>query len=331
MAVPVRAPVVSVIMPVRNAAAFLEAAIDSILMQTERDFEFLIVDDGSDDATPALLARHAARDPRIRAITRPRQGLVAALNLLLAEARGALVARMDGDDIALPHRLARQVQALRDRPDLVLVGSAYAVIDRAGRELRRPPVAADSADIAARLRDANCIAHPTVMMWRDAVRPAGGYRAAFRHAEDYDLWLRLAEQHALGAVDEVLLHYRQHSGQVSVQDVEQRILSELGAAAAARARRAGRGDPAAGLLADRNLLRRAGMDAAAIDAAVIGRAMGAAHHALAAGDRRAARAALRLALAQRGLPARTRLHACLLLLRRPVVDRGEDVRGGFGP
>ena len=328
------APPISVILPVHNGAAFLAEAMDSILAQTETDFEFLIADDGSDDDTPELLVGYAARDPRIRVLTGPRRGLVATLNLLLAEARGSLLARMDGDDIALPQRLARQSRAMADRPELVLLGSAFAVIDAAGRELRRADVVSGGAEIAARLSEANCLAHPTVMLRRDAVLRMGGYRAAFRHAEDYDLWLRLAERHEIAALDEVLLRYRRHTGQVSVRGVEQRILSELGAAAAARARRAGRGDPADGMgegLADRGLLRRAGMADAEIDAAILGRAMGAAHDARAAGDRAALRSALGLALRQRGLRARTRLHAKWMLLRSHLVDRGEDPGGRVGP
>ncbi len=328
------APPISVIMPVRNGATFLAEAVDSILAQTEPDFEFLIADDGSDDETPELLAGYAARDPRIRVLARPRRGLVATLNLLLTEARGSLLARMDADDVALPERLARQSRAMAERQERALLGSAFAVIDQAGRELRRPGIVSDSAEIAARLVQANCLAHPSVMMRREPVLQAGGYRAAFRHAEDYDLWLRLAERHEIAALDEVLLHYREHTGQVSVRDVEQRILSELGAAAAARARRAGRGDPAENMgagLADRDLLRRAGMADGEIDAAIIGRGMGAAHDAHAAGNPAALRSALGLVLRQRGLRAHTRLHARLMLLRSHLVDRGEDPGGRLGP
>ena len=122
-------PVVSVIMPAYNAARYISAAVESILAQTFGDFELLIVDDGSTDRTPALLAHFAERDERVEVIDQEHAGYVRALNLMLDRARGELVARMDADDIAHPGRLRQQVEFLSTRPEVVCVGSAFDIID----------------------------------------------------------------------------------------------------------------------------------------------------------------------------------------------------------
>ena len=106
-------PLVSVCMPVYNATRYLAEAVESILGQTFRDFEFLITDDGSTDRSLAILKRYAAQDARIRLWSRPNAGYVVRLNEMLHQARGDLIARMDADDVALPERFARQVEFLR--------------------------------------------------------------------------------------------------------------------------------------------------------------------------------------------------------------------------
>jgi glycosyltransferase involved in cell wall biosynthesis len=313
-------PAVSVVMPVRDGAAHLEAAVASILAQDGADLELIACDDGSVDATPAILARLAAADARLRVLALPRQGIVAALNAGLATARADWVARMDADDVARPGRLRAQLGAARAHPDSAAIGGAWQVVDRALRPRRvvTPPV--DPAGIAAALLRHNCLAHPTMLLHRAKVLAAGGYRAAFRGAEDYDLWLRLAEHHPLHALPEVLIDYREHPGQSAWQALEARILAEIGARAAAAARRAGRPDPAEGAAAiDRAWLRAAGVAEDEVVATLTTRAWGAAQDALAAGDGGAARAALRLLVAQPGLRLRTRLHAAVMRARSALV------------
>ena len=155
------APPVTILLPVRDGAAFLAAAVRSIQAQTLAEFELLAVDDGSTDATQAILTGFAAEDPRVRVLRQPAMGLVAALNRGLAEARAPLVARMDADDLARPDRLARQVAALHATPAAALVGSAFQVIDADGMPRRavHPPLTA--AAVHAALDHANPIAHPT--------------------------------------------------------------------------------------------------------------------------------------------------------------------------
>jgi glycosyltransferase involved in cell wall biosynthesis len=232
-------PLVSVVMPVRNGAAHLAEAVDSILAQSLAALELIVVDDGSTDRTPAILQEAAARDPRLRVESRPAGGIVAALNEGLALARSPLIARMDADDVAEPNRLVRQVEALEANPSVALLGSAYRVIDRDGRPLRTVDLPTSAEEVRAALPRSNCIAHPTVLMRREAVLAAGGYRAAFPYCEDYDLWLRLSERADLINLPDRLLRYREHAGQSTIRDLEARVSGEVRAVGAALRRRRG--------------------------------------------------------------------------------------------
>jgi hypothetical protein len=310
------APAVTVLLPVRNGAAYLEAAIASILRQTFTNFELLVVDDGSTDATQAILAGLA--DPRVRVLRQDPLGLVPALNRGLYEARAPLIARMDADDIAHPERLAHQEALLAACPEVALVGSGWRVVapDGSTRRVVVPP--ASDAGLREALGRANAIAHPTVMFRRDAVIAAGLYRPAFLLAEDYDLWFRLSERHELACLPEVLLDYREHAGQSAWRSLEQRICSEVGAQAAHRLRLSGHpdhGDDPAPI--DHARLRTMGLTDPEIAAGLIARALGAAKDARAAGNREAMRAAIRLGLRQPGLRLRTRTHFALLPLLAP--------------
>jgi hypothetical protein len=172
-----------------------------------------------------------------------RSGVVAALNLGIRVSSGYYIARMDADDVARPHRLSRQLEELSRNPEVAVLGSNYEVIDRFGRVLRVVRMPTTSAAIRVALRSSNCIGHPTVLMRRDAVIDAGGYRQPFQHCEDYDLWLRLEEKYQLRNLDESLLLYREHRGQLTWSHLEQRIYAELAAHISARHRRAGLPDP----------------------------------------------------------------------------------------
>src|ERR1700722_2036753 len=120
----IRAPRLSVLMPVFNGGRFLAAAVESILKQSLRDFELIAIDDGSTDQSASLLSQLAGSDDRIRVIRQANAGIVTALNRALELARGEYIARMDADDAALPSRLARQAAFLDGHPDVAVVGSA---------------------------------------------------------------------------------------------------------------------------------------------------------------------------------------------------------------
>jgi glycosyltransferase involved in cell wall biosynthesis len=242
-------PAVSVLMPVRDGAAHLPESIPSVQSQTFPSFEFLIVDDGSADATPAILASFAAADPRIRVFSQPQQGIVAALNAGIAQARAPYLARLDADDVARPDRLGRQVAFMAAHPDIGLLGTWAEIIDAAGTPVGRlmPPV--DPARLARVLARTNPFVHSSVMMRTALVRRLGGYRTAFRAAEDYDLWLRMAEAGGVANLAENLVQYRWHTAGQSQRDAVRQAFSTRLAQRSAAARRRGAADPAAALTA----------------------------------------------------------------------------------
>jgi len=206
--VSVSAPTVSVVMPVLNGERFVGAAIASILAQTVRDLELIVVDNGSTDATPDLV-RAAARDPRLRSLSLPRPDLVAALNLGLAEARAPVVARMDADDVARPRRLERQLAVLARHPEVAVVSCAYRRIDEDGVVLGtvRPPTRREG--LAHLMRHYCLYLSSGATMRRDAVLGVGGFHTSYPPAEDYDLWLRLLDAgHELENLREPLVDYR---------------------------------------------------------------------------------------------------------------------------
>jgi glycosyltransferase involved in cell wall biosynthesis len=212
-------PAISVALSVYNGAAYLAPAIESVLTQTFADFEFLVLDDGSDDETRAIAEGYAARDSRIRVISRENRGLVASLNQLFGEARAPLVARFDADDLCRPERFARQIAFLQAHPDHGLVGSATLYIDASGGPAANPQIERPTTheEFLANLEDGPLVCHSAVMVRRNLVREAGGYRAAYVHAEDYDLWLRLSRVTRLHNLPECLLDYRVSPDQVSAR------------------------------------------------------------------------------------------------------------------
>ncbi len=207
-------PRVSILLPLRNEAETLPAALDSLFRQTLTDWELLAVDDGSSDHTPQILAAAAARDRRVRILTLPPSGLVAALNKGLHECRADLVARMDGDDVCHPERLERQAEHLRNHPEGLLVSCRVRHFPRP--DLRGGMLAyeawqnalLDDKEIRRDLFVESPFVHPSVMLRRTSLLAVGGYRD-WGWPEDYDLWLRLADLPGTFArLPEVLFFWR---------------------------------------------------------------------------------------------------------------------------
>ena len=201
-------PPITVLMTVYNAQRYVDVAIRSVRDQTFRDFEFVIIDDGSTDASLSIMRRHAAVDDRIRIITRGNTGIVRALNEGLEAAQGELIARMDADDQSDVRRLEMQVDQFMQNPALVALGSNAIAIDPQGRRLGYAPVPLTHEEIEhCHLCGTSSMYHPAVMMRREAVMCVGAYRDLCP-AEDYDLWLRLGEIGRLANLPEPLLIWR---------------------------------------------------------------------------------------------------------------------------
>jgi glycosyltransferase involved in cell wall biosynthesis len=241
-------PAVTVLMPVRNGERWLEPSLRSIALQTVHDFEFLIVDNGSSDRTPEILAQACASDSRFVALSEPHRGIVPALNTGLAAARAPLVARLDADDMALPNRLERQLDFMTRHPEVGLLGSWAHVIDTRGKVYghRRPLTGHD--DLVRILQVSNPFIHPAVMFRTGLVRRLGGYRAAFEVSEDYDLWLRMSEVTVLANLPEPLVFYRLHAGNLMFRKVVRQSFSVHLAQCSARLRREMGHDPVDAML-----------------------------------------------------------------------------------
>ena len=209
-------PLISVCLPVFNAETFLSEAIDSILLQTYQNFELLIMDDGSTDNSPEILDRYRKQDCRIRLFRQSNNGLVSSLNRLMQEARGPYLARMDADDVAHPHRFALQVAELEARPDLGVLGGSIVTINEKGEQTQRIDYPRGN-DILAYSRYASPVAHPAVMMRAELAGKAGGYRAYYRHCEDYDLWLRMLSITVIDNLADIVLFYRTHEKNISIK------------------------------------------------------------------------------------------------------------------
>lgn len=241
-------PAVSVVMAVRDGAAWLGEAVRSLQDQTLANLELIVVDDGSEDASPAILAQFARADPRIRCLRQEPAGLVSALNRGLSEARAPLLARLDADDRAHPRRLEAQIRHLGAHPGIGLLGTWAHTIDANGARIgsRRP--ATDPEQLRSILQRTNPFVHSSVMTRTALVRRVGGYREAFAGAEDDDLWLRLAEATRLANLPGFLVDYRLRAETRSADRMLRQAFSARLARRSAALRRATGADPADALL-----------------------------------------------------------------------------------
>jgi glycosyltransferase involved in cell wall biosynthesis len=236
-------PLVSVVMPVCNSERFLAESIDSILGQTFKDFEFVIVDFGSTDNSKSIVSKYATLDSRVKFHQVPPCTLPAARNAGCFLAQGRYIAIMDADDVALPDRLAWEVDYMEKHPHVALLGGAVEWINSMGQafETARHPTA--DRELKSELVTHCVFWHPTILMRQEAFVSVGGYRTAFVCAHDYDLELRISENHQCANLEQVVLKYRFHPSQLTFDKHSQQTLCKLAARASAAARNKGLPDP----------------------------------------------------------------------------------------
>lgn len=213
----VASPEISVVIPAYNAERYIGEAIRSILAQTMRNIEVLVVNDGSTDRTLGEIEACRREDDRVVLIDEGKLGFVEALNTAIRRSRGSYIARMDADDVALPHRLARQKAFLDERPDIILCGSWARTFGQATSKVVRYP--SDPDDLRCAVLFYSALNHPSVMIRRSLFSEEGiYYDPACAESADFGLWVRCARDHRLANVPEVLLNYRVHTAQVTQAD-----------------------------------------------------------------------------------------------------------------
>lgn len=213
-----KAPVISVILPVYNASAFVNEAIDSILAQDFTDFELIIADDGSTD--DSLQKVQAYTDKRIRVLVNSgNQGLITTLNTCMKECRGSFIARMDADDICDPRRFSAQLAAFENLPAVGIVSSLMGLIGEPGRVVKHRFL--EPREVKAALPYTNPIVHPAVMFRASMLPKRDLYNKEFLHAEDYGLWMELIRDMEFKVIPLPLVSHRSHHAQVSVTHYEQ--------------------------------------------------------------------------------------------------------------
>jgi glycosyltransferase involved in cell wall biosynthesis len=210
-------PVVSVLMPVYNAALFLQDAIESILKQSVGNLEFLIIDDGSTDNSSGILSFYTQSDSRIQLITRENKGISYTRNQLVELAKGKYIAWMDADDISLPDRLELMLNWLERNSDYVAVGCKAVFMDSEGVDICNWKTPLDHKDIDACHITGNggAIVFPSSVMLKKAVINVGGFVEELTGAEDLDLFLKLAEIGKIANIDNSLYKYRLHLKSIS--------------------------------------------------------------------------------------------------------------------
>ncbi len=207
-------PRVSILMAAYNAENFLSQALDDLLAQTWRDFELIVVNDRSTDATAAVLQSYALRDDRIVAVRNERNlGLPASLNRGIEHCRAPVIARADADDRYMPDRLERQLDYLDAHPEVGLLSCAVEKIDKDGRSLFVTRFPTKDGEIRMRELFVNCFSHPGSVFRRALVQEVGGYDEAFLTSQDADLWLRLRRRTKAANLDIPLVRYRKHPQQ----------------------------------------------------------------------------------------------------------------------
>jgi glycosyltransferase involved in cell wall biosynthesis len=202
-------PLVSVILPVYNAERFLRTAIESILNQTYRNLELIIVNDCSRDGSLSIALEMASRDKRVRVLSNPENiKLSRSLNRAIESSKGMYLARMDADDVSSPLRIERQVRVLEENQEIAIVGCNIAIIDETGQRIGHRNYYSSDDEIRKKIFFFSPFCHPAIMIRKQIIDQTGAYDHSYNPAEDYELYFRLGKMGKFHNIDEELFTYR---------------------------------------------------------------------------------------------------------------------------
>ena len=243
------APTLSVVMPLYNNAEHFSAALESVLGQSFGDFECIVIDDASQDGSPALLRSYARKDKRIRTIFLKKNiGLMSVSQMGLEQARAPLIARMDSDDLSLPERFLRQIDFMKQHPEVGMVGCSYFRFkvdpDHKRLNIRLPSLARVSTESFSYKTVSLKFCGPSIVYRRELALAVGGYRTFFKKGtEDRDFVLRLQERAKIVNLPDILYGYRKNPSSIFVQDRQALYAAHLMGELCALYRRNGFSDP----------------------------------------------------------------------------------------
>jgi glycosyltransferase involved in cell wall biosynthesis len=217
-------PLVSVVMPVYNAGKYLPQAIESILNQTYKNFEFIIVDDCSTDNSKKILLEYAKKDKRIKLIfNKKNSGVAFNYDRAIRLAKGEFIAAMESDDISSNYRLEKQIKALLESKDLCLVGSDIFIINENNKIVAKRIYPHSDFDIRKMIIFKSPFAQPSVMFRRKVYLKTNGYDKKYKNAMDYDLWFRFINYGKVLNLAEPLLYYRVHANQSKSKSLKNQL------------------------------------------------------------------------------------------------------------
>jgi len=216
-------PKISVVMSVYNGEKYLEESIKSVLNQTFKNFEFIIINDGSTDGTDNILEKFRKQDTRIKMIRQKNVGLTKSLNKGVKLAQGKYIARIDADDIAMPERLEKQLEFMESNLRLGAIGCWYYMIDKDGKIIKKCKPPTELLKIKKSLLNSVALIHPALMIKKEVLEKVNFYDEKFRYAQDRDLLFRIIEHYQQGIVPKFLLKFRYTNESISLQkEIEQK-------------------------------------------------------------------------------------------------------------
>jgi O-antigen biosynthesis protein len=232
-------PRVSVIMSVYNDEKNLRSSIESILKQSFKDFEFIIIDDGSTDGSSKIVDEYAKKDSRIVALHQKNSGLTISLNRMIEASKGDFILRQDSDDYSAPERFSEQISFLEKHPDVMLLGTGAYIIDADGEVLLQTKVLSGSAAIRRAMISGNRFIHGSTAIRKECLTDVGVYYKECVYSEDYDLFLRISERYDTDNLPGALYFYRINLNSLSFTKTETQIRESMIIRSGAKLRRKG--------------------------------------------------------------------------------------------